>query len=164
MFTQTGIFYLRTVAGTPVASAREKGPPRASTSQGTCESAMKADRTMDRYVHDERDPLGAWVDWYVSAEHRDEPGTGCPVAALIGDVNRCNDHIRDGYDALVDRYIGVVAGMLGGGDDARRQAIMAVSALVGSLVLARAVNDDTHSKEILGTVREALRHQPGAIQ
>ena len=89
---------------------------------------MKADRTMDRYVHDERDPLGAWVDWYVSAEHRDEPGTGCPVAALIGDVNRCNDHIRDGYDALVDRYIGVVAGMLGGGDDARRQAIMAVSA------------------------------------
>ena len=119
---------------------------------------------MDRYVHDERDPLGAWVDWYVSAEHRDDPGTGCPVAALIGDVNRCNDHIRDGYDALVDRYIGVVAGMLGGGDDARRQAIMAVSALVGSLVLARAVNDDTHSKEILGTVREALRHQPGTIQ
>jgi len=119
---------------------------------------------MDRYVHDERDPLGAWVDWYVSAEHRDEPGTGCPVAALIGDVNRCNDHIRDGYDALVERYIGVLAGMLGGGDDARHEAIVAVSALVGSLVLARAINDDTQSKEILGTVREALSQPQRTVQ
>jgi TetR/AcrR family transcriptional repressor of nem operon len=123
-----------------------------------------ANRTMDRYVQDERDPLGAWVDWYVSSDHRDEPGTGCPVAALIGDVTRGNDHVRGGYDAVVERYIGVFAGMLGGGDDARAEAIIAVSTLVGSLVLARAINDDTHSKEILDTVREALSHQQATTE
>ena len=119
-----------------------------------------ANRTLDKYAHDERDPLAAWVDWYLSTEHRDDPGTGCAVAALIGDVNRGNDHVRGGYDALVERYIGILEGMLGGGSDGRRQAIIAVNTLVGSLVLARAIDDDTLSNEILHTAREALRHQP----
>jgi TetR/AcrR family transcriptional repressor of nem operon len=115
-------------------------------------------RKLDEYAHDERDPLAAWIDGYVSTQHRDAPGTGCPVAALIGDVNRGNDRVRHGYDALVERYIDNFADMLGG-DDARRQAIIGVSALVGSIALARAIDDDTLSTEILRTVREALRHQ-----
>jgi TetR/AcrR family transcriptional repressor of nem operon len=119
-----------------------------------------ANGTLDKYAHDERDPLAAWVDWYLSTEHRDDPGTGCAVAALIGDVNHGNDHVRGGYDALVERYIGILEGMLGGGSDGRRQAIISVSTLVGSLVLARAIDDDTLSNEILRTAREALRHQP----
>jgi TetR/AcrR family transcriptional regulator, transcriptional repressor for nem operon len=120
-----------------------------------------ANRTLAKYAHDKRDPLAAWVDWYLSTEHRDDPGTGCAVAALIGDVNRGNDHVRGGYDALVERYIGTLEGMLGGGgSDGRRQAITALSTLVGSLVLARAIDDDALSNEILRTAREALRQQP----
>ena len=119
-----------------------------------------ANRTLAKYAHDERDPLAAWVDWYLSTEHRDDPGTGCAVAALSGDINRGNDHVRGGYDALVEQYIGILEGMLGGGSDGRRQAIIAVSTLVGSLVLARAIDDDTLSNEILRSAREALRHQP----
>ena len=117
-----------------------------------------ADRTLAKYAH-EPDPLAAWVDWYVSTEHRDDPGTGCPVAALIGDVNRGNDHVRGGYDALVERYIGILKRMLGERDDVRRRAILTASTLVGSLALARAIDDDTLSNEVLRTVREALRHQ-----
>ena len=116
-----------------------------------------AERTLDKYARDEREPLAAWVDWYLSTEHRDDPATGCPVAALVGDVDRANDHVRGGYDALVERYIGSIEGMLG--DDGRRQAVLAVSTLVGSLALARAIDDDTLSDEILRTVREALRHR-----
>jgi TetR/AcrR family transcriptional regulator, transcriptional repressor for nem operon len=118
-----------------------------------------ADRTLHKYAHDERDPLAAWVDWYLSTEHRDDPGTGCPVAALVGDVDRGNNHVRGGYDALVERYICSLENMLGAGSDRRRQAIIAVSTLVGSLVLARAIDDDTLSDEILRTVRETLRHK-----
>ena len=118
-----------------------------------------AGRTLDKYARDERDPLAAWVDWYLSTEHRDDPATGCPVAALAGHVDRGNDHVRRGYDALVERYIGSVEGMLGHGDDGRRQAVLAVSTLVGSLALARAIDDDTLSDEILRTVREAVRHR-----
>jgi TetR/AcrR family transcriptional regulator, transcriptional repressor for nem operon len=120
-----------------------------------------ADQTLDDHAHDPHDPLASWVDWYVSEEHRDDPGAGrCPVAALVGDVGRADDGVRGGYDALVERYLGVLEDMLGGGGDARQQATIAVSTLVGSLVLARAIDDDTLSDEILRTVREALRHQP----
>jgi TetR/AcrR family transcriptional repressor of nem operon len=49
--------------------------------------------------------------------------------------------------------------MLGGGVDARREATIAVSTLVGSLALARSVDDDELSHEILRNARKALRRQ-----
>ena len=119
-----------------------------------------AGRTLDKYADDEPDPFAAWVDWYLSEEHRDDPGADrCPVAALVGDVGRADDGVRAGYSVVVERYIATLEGMLGGGEDARRQATIAVSTLVGSLVLARAVDNDALSNEILLTPREALRHQ-----
>ena len=73
-----------------------------------------ADQTLDQYAHDPHDPLAAWVDWYVSEEHRDDPGAGrCPVAALVGDVGRADDGVRAGYTVVVERYIKTLEGMLG---------------------------------------------------
>ena len=119
-----------------------------------------AGRTLDRYANDEPDPFAAWVDWYLSEEHRDDPGAGrCPVAALVGDVGRADDDVRAGYSAVVERYIATLAGMLGGGVDARREATIAVSTVVGSLALARSVDDDELSHEILRNARKALRRQ-----
>jgi TetR/AcrR family transcriptional repressor of nem operon len=45
---------------------------------------------------------------------------------------------------------------LGGGENARQRAILTVSALVGALVLARAVDDQPLSDEILTAVRESI--------
>ena len=119
-----------------------------------------AGRTLDKYANDEPDPFAAWVDWYLSEEHRDDPGAGrCPVAALVGDVGRADDGVRAGYSGVAERYIATLADMLGSGEDARREATIAVSTLVGSLALARSVDDDELSTEILRTAREALRHQ-----
>jgi len=119
-----------------------------------------AGRTLDRYANDEPDPFAAWVDWYLSEEHRDDPGAGrCPVAALVGDVGRADDDVRAGYSAVVERYIATLAAMLGGGVDARREATIAVSTVVGSLALARSVDDDELSHEILRNARKALRRQ-----
>jgi TetR/AcrR family transcriptional regulator, transcriptional repressor for nem operon len=81
------------------------------------------------------------------------------VAALVGDAGRADDGVRAGYSAVVERYIATLQGMLGSGEDARRQATIAVSTLVGSLALAREVDNDALSTEILRTAREALRHQ-----
>ena len=121
-----------------------------------------ADRTLDHYAHDPNDPFGAWVDWYVSEEHRDDPGAGrCPVAALVGDVRRADDRVRAGYRAVVERYIETIKAMIGDGPDSRRQALIAASTLVGSLALSRAVDDEALSKEILSSARDALRHQRG---
>ena len=119
-----------------------------------------AGRTLDRYANDEPDPFAAWVDWYLSEEHRDDPGAErCPVAALVGDAGRADDGVRAGYSAVVERFIATLAGMLGSGEDARLEATIAVSTLVGSLALARSVDDDELSHEILRNARKALRRQ-----
>ena len=77
----------------------------------------------------------------------------------MGDVGRAGDGVRAGSDAVVERYIATLEAELGGGEDARRQATIAVSTLVGSLALARSVDDDELSNEILRTARKALRHE-----
>ncbi len=124
-----------------------------------------ADQTLDHHAHDPHDPLGAWVDWYASEEHRDDPGPGrCPVAALVGDISRADDRVRAGFRAVVERYVTTLEDMLGGGQDSRRQALIAVSTLVGALALSRAVDDEALSKELLTTVREALRQQHAPTQ
>jgi TetR/AcrR family transcriptional regulator, transcriptional repressor for nem operon len=124
-----------------------------------------ADQTLEKYANEELDPFDAWVDWYVSEEHRDDPGAvRCPVAALVGDVGRADDRVRAGYSAVVERYIEALQGMLGGGEHSRRQALITASTLLGSLALSRAVDDETLSKEILSSAREALRHQHAHTQ
>jgi len=96
----------------------------------------------------------------VFEEHRDDPGTGCPVAALLGDVGRAGDRVRAGYSALVERYIETLERMLGGGEHSRQQALIAASPLLGSLTLSRAVDDEALSGEILASARDALRQMP----
>src|SRR5690348_8249997 len=51
------------------------------------------------------DPLAAFVDWYVSAEHRDNPGSGCSVVALGGEAARADARVRAAYTDQVNRYL-----------------------------------------------------------
>jgi TetR/AcrR family transcriptional repressor of nem operon len=99
------------------------------------------------------DPLAAFVDWYVSAEHRDDPATGCPVVALGGDAGRASDRVRDAYARQVERYLAMLERLLGN----REKATVALSTLVGSLTLARALGSEPLSDEILRDVRAALK-------
>ena len=115
-----------------------------------------ADRTVHELTDDAEDPLGAFVDWYVSAHHRDDRGAGCPVVALGDDVQRGNDRVRGAYTEQVERYLSNLERFLGGGEDARRRATVALSTLVGSLMLARAVDDPALSDEILRDVRASF--------
>jgi TetR/AcrR family transcriptional repressor of nem operon len=114
------------------------------------------DRTIHELTDDAPDPLGSLVDSYVSPQHRDDPGAGCAVAALGGDVRRGEDRVRAAYDRQVERYLANLERMLGG-EDGRRRATVALSTLVGSVVLARAIDNESLSDEILRDVREALK-------
>ena len=100
--------------------------------------------------------MTALVDWYLSAEHRDDPGAGCAVPALGGDVRRGDERLRSAYRRQVERYFENVERFGGGGDDARQRAILAVSALVGAIVLSRAVDAEALSDEILDAVSEGI--------
>jgi TetR/AcrR family transcriptional repressor of nem operon len=102
------------------------------------------------------DPLAAFVEWYLSEEHRDDRAGGCGVVALGGDVARGEQRLKGAYRLQVESYIARLEELLGGGEDAHRRATVAVSSLVGALTLARAVGDEGLSCEILREVRESV--------
>ncbi len=99
------------------------------------------------------DPLAAFVDWYLSTGHRDDPGTGCAVVALGADATRADERVQAAYRGQVERYIAGLEELLGGGPDARPRAIAAVTSLVGAQLIARAVGDEALSDEILDGVK-----------
>jgi TetR/AcrR family transcriptional repressor of nem operon len=100
--------------------------------------------------------LTAIIDGYLSRLHRDKPETGCAVAALPTDIARTNARARAAYSRQVRRYIDLLAELTPGCDPDEGHLILA--ALVGALVLARAVDDRGLSDEILDNVARALRH------
>ena len=98
------------------------------------------------------DPLAAFVDWYVSPEHRDNPASGCGVVALGADASRADPRVRAAYTEQVKRYLAQLKQLLG--DDAK--AAVALSTLVGAVLVARAVDDPALSDEIIADVRAAF--------
>lgn len=104
------------------------------------------------------DPLSAIADLYLSAAHRDDPGAGCLLAALGPDVSRRSEGVRHAVTEYLNSAFELLSGLVRGKSKAarRRKAIDAYARLVGALVLARAVDDDALSREILDVVREAV--------
>jgi TetR/AcrR family transcriptional repressor of nem operon len=106
------------------------------------------------------DPLAAWADTYLTAAHRDDPATGCAVAALGADMPRVGGPAQAAYRAQVDRYLAHLQQLLEGDDETtRRRAAVTLSAMVGALMIARALGPTTRSDEILRDVREAVRER-----
>ncbi|WP_230772026.1 TetR/AcrR family transcriptional regulator [Sphingomonas sp. Leaf4] len=97
----------------------------------------------------------AWTDTYLSPLHRENPDQGCPMASLAGLMRHQTPDARAamarGLDAHLDRF----AQALPGDDDAarRRAAIGRWAAMVGAVVLARAVDDAALSDELLRETR-----------
>jgi len=101
--------------------------------------------------------LRIWVRSYLSRAHRDAPGTGCALAALGGDVGRGPRPLRAIYAQALRRFIAGMARLLGGdAGAARRNSLVAASTMIGALALARAVDDQALSDEILMAARHAV--------
>jgi TetR/AcrR family transcriptional regulator, transcriptional repressor for nem operon len=108
---------------------------------------------------DTKQALQAYVDWYLSAAHRDAPGGGCPLAAVSGDLPRLPEEARLRYSEGVERLAGRVAKLLKtlGNKNADALALSAVSEMVGAMSLARAVGDSARSNQILRNSREIVK-------
>jgi TetR/AcrR family transcriptional regulator, transcriptional repressor for nem operon len=97
------------------------------------------------------------VDSYLSETHRDHPGTGCPVSALACDIARGSKQIRSLLTEQVKSNFELLVSSLPKDDRAARsKAILTGAAVLGAIELARAVSDDTLSREILESTREVL--------
>jgi TetR/AcrR family transcriptional repressor of nem operon len=124
--------------------------------QGALLDDLLADESFDpRAAHT------AFVTWYLSAEHRDDPGHGCAAAALGPDVSRTelDSPVRESFRAgvrgsaerlarLGERPTGKVA--------RERDALVEFATLVGALSIARAARGGELSDEILAAARDRL--------
>jgi TetR/AcrR family transcriptional regulator, transcriptional repressor for nem operon len=99
------------------------------------------------------------IDDYVSDAHRKNPGAGCAFSALAPEIARSDKRTRALTSEQVQNDIELLAGLLPGNDKraVRSRAILTFSALVGAMSLARAVSDESLSREIQNTVAELLK-------
>ena len=110
-----------------------------------------------------RDGLGEYIDWYLSAEHRDERATGCPIAALASDVPRLAHGCRAAYATGTQNLTRSLAHKLRelGHREPDVLAASVVAELVGALSLARVEPDRTRSDAMLAASRRSLRGRLG---
>ncbi len=102
------------------------------------------------------DPLSSIARGYLTARHRDDPGTGCMLAALGSDTGRQGAGVRravtEGLRSSFDLLARFVPGK--SARARRRKAITTYASWVGAMIMARAVYDRALSKEILDAVLE----------
>lgn|SRR3546814_211182 len=99
--------------------------------------------------------LDAYLDSYLSPRHRDNPGFGCPTAGLVSETRHQAPTARaamtQGFRAQVERLSKAIPG--GADGDKRRAAIGSWAAMIGAVILARAIDDPELSDEVLGETR-----------
>ena len=106
----------------------------------------------------------ALVDGYLSPWHRDHPESGCGVAGVAADAARAAGPERGSYTRQVKECLAVLTDLtdLTGHADrqaAEREAVLTLSALVGAICVARAVDDPDLSGQILASTAAALKQR-----
>lgn len=104
-------------------------------------------------------PLQAIASRYLSPLHRDDPGHGCPVAALGCDIARQGEASRQAATQGARAAIASLSSVMPGRSDEERRAnaLASYATLIGALVLSRMVEDKELSEEVLTAARAALR-------
>lgn len=108
------------------------------------------------------DALAAYINFYLSSEHRDRRDRGCPLAALASEADRLAPPSRARFGAGVQSLTTKIAGLLArNGFEEPSAAPTLLAALVGALTLARSMDDPAQSDAILRDVRMSLLRQYG---
>ena len=112
--------------------------------------------------------IGERIKSYLSPQHRDSPGSGCPAAALAVDAARAGGELSEVFAQGIERNIQRFAQLLvdsraeAGSATVRSQdrdcAIQVLATMVGGLVLARATAaaQPALSDELLTTLQTQL--------
>jgi len=127
--------------------------------EATAHALKKSVERWEGYLAEDRDAaMEKITDGYLTIKHRDHPEKGCSVTALGADIARLGGKARH---AIAEGAVGQMAVLeqLMTGDDAaerRKQAMATYAAMVGAIVLSRAVDDEALSVEILEAVKQSL--------
>jgi len=104
-------------------------------------------------------PLKALAQSYLARHsHEDHAGRGCLYASLGAELARRSPAVRHPVTDELRRLIDFLSGIVPGRSKAmrRQRALASYASLVGGLVLARAVDDEALSNEILCAVAASL--------
>ncbi|MFE1996267.1 TetR/AcrR family transcriptional regulator [Streptomyces parvulus] len=115
---------------------------------------------MERSAHrNEQDARAGLIDAYLAKQHRDGPATGCALVTLGAAAARGEQHVKQAYENQVRTYLDLIAGLDGDRGNAGSEAMLTLSAMVGAVLISRAVADKAFSDELLETVAEQLVHR-----
>lgn len=113
-----------------------------------------------------RDPAAAVAAFqvhYLSDGHVAQPGIGCPLAALGGEVARGPAALKAAFGAGVERMVtALAAGMPGPEPGRRAAAARKLAMLVGAAVIARA-SDPATARAVLDACRSTAVGQAPAL-
>jgi TetR/AcrR family transcriptional regulator, transcriptional repressor for nem operon len=98
----------------------------------------------------------AMLDAYLTSDRRDR--AGCTLATLGGEIARQPAAVRARFTQELEKSLAQLAPAMNGADEEHRvdQVIALVSAMVGAMMLSRAVSDRALSERILDVGRRAL--------
>lgn len=106
--------------------------------------------------------LSAFVDAYLSPWHRDNAADGCPTAGLAADIRYqappASLAMTEGVRSQIKRISEALPPGLSA-KERRRAAIGMWTSMVGAVILARAVDDPSFSKEVLDETRTWIEQQ-----
>jgi TetR/AcrR family transcriptional regulator, transcriptional repressor for nem operon len=102
--------------------------------------------------------LSALARFYLSDAHRDRRGEGCALAALGGDAPRYGPELQAAFKDGIEGYLELLDGIMSAssGEKRRDKTIVALSTMVGALVLSRAVGDEALSQKILSAAADEI--------
>jgi TetR/AcrR family transcriptional repressor of nem operon len=133
--------------------------------------AYAMDRSTERWrkIAEQTPPdkrLATIVESYLTPVHRDDPGHGCAVPTLGAEIARESPKTRKAFAAKLEAMIDMMADQVLDvpRKAARKQAISALTTMMGTLVLSRIAGNGEFSDEILGAGREAVLGRAAAAK
>lgn len=102
--------------------------------------------------------LGLLVQEYLSTEHLKDIESGCHIAALASEMPRQATEVRQASTRRIKEMVDLIARLSPhwGGSQAHKDALFSISTLVGTLILARAVDDPKLAQEFLDVSLQKL--------
>jgi TetR/AcrR family transcriptional regulator, transcriptional repressor for nem operon len=107
--------------------------------------------------------FSGFVRSYLAPRHRDNPGNGCPTAGLAAAIRHQTPAAKAAMTEGLRSQIARIENALPqqGAADKRRAAIGSWAAMVGAVILARAVDDPELSDEVLEQTRTWIDSRVG---
>lgn len=102
-------------------------------------------------------PLQLFIQRYLSAAHRANPGVGCPLPTMSAELGQRGEPSAT-TDAMVRNRLALIEKNLEG-ENAQEESVLMLSAMVGALLLSRSVKDPELSDRLLKTTRHLLIEQ-----